>query len=134
MSKGKATQKKGSKKKQMLLYVQTSGPDTPERLYSPFILAQTAVAMGIDTVVYFLGKGILVVKKGEAEKIKVGGFPTLKQVMDDAVKAGVKLMICGQSCQLFGLDPKSAFVPDGRVVGAATLNDLVLEADGVMWF
>jgi predicted peroxiredoxin len=125
---------KESKKKQMLLYVQTSGPDTPERLYSPFILAQTAVSMGIDAIVYFLGKGVLVVKKGEAEKVKVGSFPTLRQVMDDAVKAGVKLMICGQSCQLFGLDPKAAFVPDGKVVGAATLNDQVLDADGTMWF
>lgn len=134
MSKGKAAPKKGSEKKQMLLYVQTSGPDTPERLYSPFILAQTAVAMGIDAIVYFLGRGVLVVRKGEAEKIKVGSFPTLKQVMDDAVKAGVELMICGQSCQLFGLDPKSAFVPGGKVVGAATLNDQVLEADGAMWF
>jgi predicted peroxiredoxin len=126
--------KKESKKKQMLLYVQTSGPDSPERLYSPFILAQTAVSMGIDAIVYFLGKGVLVVKKGEAEKVKVGSFPTLRQVMDDAVKAGVKLMICGQSCQLFGLDPKGAFVPDGKVVGAATLNDQVLDADGTMWF
>ena len=134
MSKGKTTPKKGSGKKQMLLYVQTSGPDTPERLYSPFILAQTAVTMGLDAVVYFLGKGVLVVRKGEPEKIKVGAFPTLKQVMDDAVKTGVKLMICGQSCQLFGLDPKSSFVPDGKVVGAATLNDQVLEADGTMWF
>ena len=134
LSKAKATTKKKSKNQKMLLYVQTSGPDTPERLYSPFILAQTAVAMGVSAIVYFLGKGVLVVKKGEAEKIKVGSFPTLRQVMDDAVKAGVKLMICGQSCQLFGLDAKSSFVPDGKVVGAATLNDQVLDADGTMWF
>ncbi len=133
MSKRKTLAKKVSKK-QKLLYVQTSGPDTPERLYSPFILAQTAKTMGLDATVYFLGKGVLVVKKGEAEKVKVGSFPTLKQVMDDATKAGVKLMICGQSCALFGLDPKGAFVADGQVVGAATLNDVVLEADGTMWF
>jgi predicted peroxiredoxin len=133
LSNRKTAVKKASKK-QMLVYVQTSGPDTPERLYSPFILATTAKAMGLDATVYFLGKGVLVVKRGEAEKIKVGSFPTLKQVMDDATKAGVRLMICGQSCALFGLDPKGAFVPDGQVVGAATLNDVVLEADGTMWF
>jgi hypothetical protein len=133
VSKKNTTAKKAARK-QTLLYVQTSGPDTPERLYSPFILAQTAKAMGLNATVYFLGKGVLVVKKGEAEKVKVGSFPTLKQVMDDATKAGVKLMICGQSCMLFGLDPKGAFVPEGQVVGAATLNDVVLEADGTMWF
>ncbi|MDP2841619.1 MAG: DsrE family protein [Candidatus Methanoperedens sp.] len=73
-----------------LLYVQTSGIDTPERLYSPFILALT-------------------------------------------IKAGVKLMVCEQSCQLINLG-RGEFVPAAEIVGAATLNDLVLEADGTMWF
>ena len=116
-----------------LLYVQTSGIDRPERLYSPFILAQTAKAMGIDATVYFLGTGITVLKKGNAEKIKIGEFPSLKDVMDQAVKAGVKLMVCEQSCQLINLD-KGDFIPDAEIVGAATLNDLVLDADGTMWF
>ena len=116
-----------------LLYVQTSGIDRPERLYSPFILAQTAKAMGIDATVYFLGTGITVLKKGNAEKIKIGEFPSLQEVMDQSVKAGVKLMVCEQSCQLINLD-KGDFVPNAEIVGAATLNDLVLDADGTMWF
>ncbi len=116
-----------------LLYVQTSGIDTPERLYSPFILAQTAKAMGIGATIYFLGMGITVVKKGNAEKIKIGQFPSLKEVMDQAVKAGVKLMVCEQSCQLISLG-RGEFIPPAEIVGAATLNDLVLEADGTMWF
>ncbi len=116
-----------------ILYVQTSGVDTPERLYSPFILAQTAKAMGIDPIIYFLGMGITVVKKGNAEKIKIGNFPSLKDVMEQSVKAGVKLMVCEQSCQLINL-AKGDFVPSAEIVGAATLNDLVLEADGTMWF
>lgn len=116
-----------------LLYVQTSGVDTPERLYSPFILAQTAKAMGIDSVIYFLGMGVTVVKKGNAEKIKMGSFPSLKEVMDQTIKAGVKLMVCEQSCQLIDLKTGD-FIPQSEIVGAATLNDLVLDADGTMWF
>ena len=84
--------------KKKILYVQTSGTDTPERLYAPFILGSTAVAMGIEATIYFVIKGITVVKSGEAEKIKIGGFPSLKEVMDQAVNAGVKLMVCEQSC------------------------------------
>jgi predicted peroxiredoxin len=116
-----------------LLYVQTSGIDTPERLYSPFILAQTAKAMGIDAIIYFLGMGITVVKKGNSEKIRIGKFPALKEVMDQTVKAGVKLMVCEQSTQLINL-ARGDFVAEAEIVGAATLNDLVLEADGTMWF
>jgi predicted peroxiredoxin len=116
-----------------ILYVQTSGVDTPERLYAPFILASTAVAMGLDATIYFLIKGVTVVKQGEAEKIKLGSFPTLKEVMDQAVKAGVKLEVCEQSCMLLGLE-RGDFEDAAKVVGAATLNDRLLDAETVISF
>jgi predicted peroxiredoxin len=116
-----------------LLYVQTSGVDTPERLYAPFVLASTARAMDLDATIYFVMKGVTALKKGEAEKIKVGSFPSLKEVMDQAVRTGVRLLVCEQSCMLLGLD-RGNFVDSARVVGAATLNDLVLESDGVLCF
>jgi predicted peroxiredoxin len=119
--------------KKHILYVQTSGVDTPKRLYSPFVLGMTAKAMDIDATIYFLGLGVTVVKKGEAEKVKEGNFPTVKEVMDQAIAAGVKLLVCEQSTQLLNLD-RGDFIPQAKIVGAATLNDLVLDADGTMWF
>jgi predicted peroxiredoxin len=119
--------------KKKILYVQTSGVDNPERAYSPFILATTAAMMNVEATVYFVIKGVTLVKKGEAEKIKMGSFPTLKEVMDQAIKAGVKLVVCEQSCGLLGI-PRGAFTKEANVVGAATLNDLALEADAVLCF
>jgi predicted peroxiredoxin len=119
--------------KRKFLYVQTSGVDSPERAYSPFILATTAAMMNVDATIYFVIKGITLVKKGEAEKIKMGSFPTLREVMDQALKAGVKLMACEQSCQLLGI-PRGDFTSEAKVVGAATLNDLALNADAVLCF
>jgi len=86
-----------------ILYMQTSGVDTPERTYAPFILAATAAAMGIDATIYFVNKGITIVKTGAAEAVKLGQFPPLRQVMDQAIKAGVKLTVCEQSCMLLGI-------------------------------
>ena len=120
-------------KKKHILYVQTSGIEHPKRLYSPFVLAMTAKAMDIDATIYFLGLGITVVKKGMAETVQEGEFPTVKEIMDQAVKAGVKLMVCEQSTQLLRLG-RGDFIPEAKIVGAATLNDLVLDADGTMWF
>ena len=118
-----------------ILYVQTSGTNIPQRLYSPFILAQTAVAMDVEPILYFLGEGITVVIKGNAEKIKMGSFPSLREVMDKTAEMGIKMMICQQSMQVFGQNLKPEdFVDYAKIVGAATLNDLVLEADGTMWF
>jgi predicted peroxiredoxin len=119
--------------KKKILYIQTSGIDTPERTYSPFVLATTAAMMNIDATVYFIIKGITIVKKGEAERIKLGSFPSLKEVINQAVKAGVKLRVCEQSCQLLEV-PRGEFIPEAKVVGAATLNDLVLDADAVLCF
>jgi predicted peroxiredoxin len=119
--------------KKKILYVQTSGVDQPERAYAPFILATTAAMMNVDATVYFVIKGITLVKKGEAEKIKIGSFPSLKEVMNQAVKAGVRLMVCEQSCGLLGI-PRGEFTEGANVVGAATLNDLTLNADAVLCF
>ena len=119
--------------KKNILYIQTSGVDTPERTYAPFILATTASMMGIDATIYFLIKGVTVVKKGEAEKIKLGSFSSLKEVMDQAIKAGVKLLVCEQSTQLLGLS-RGDFIPEAEVVGAATLNDVSVDADAILSF
>jgi predicted peroxiredoxin len=119
--------------KKRILYVQTSGVDSPERAYAPFILATTAAMMGVDATIYFLIKGVTLVKKGEAEKIKMGDFPSLKDVMDQAVKAGVKLAVCEQSCSLLGI-PRGDFTPEAKIVGAATLNDLSLNSDAIICF
>jgi predicted peroxiredoxin len=119
--------------KKHILYVQTSGIDSPKRLYSPFVLGMTAKAMDIDATIYFLGMGVTVVKKGEAEKIREGSFPTVKEIMDQAAAAGVKFMVCEQSTQLLNLD-RGDFIEQAEIVGAATLNDLALDADATMWF
>lgn len=119
--------------KKRILYVQTSGVDTPERLYSPFVLATVAASMNLDATIYFLGKGVTAVKKGEAERIQMGSFPVLSDVMQRAADAGVKFLVCDQSSQLMNLD-RGDYIDGAEVVGAATLNDLSLDADSVLSF
>ncbi len=118
---------------QKLVYVLTVGPEAPERLYAPFILATTAKMMDIDATIFFIMHGVKVVKKGEAEKIKIGEYPPLNEVIDQAIEAGVEMMVCDQSTQLLGLE-RGGYLEGAKVVGAATLNDLVLSADGSLVF
>jgi predicted peroxiredoxin len=119
--------------KKRILYIQTSGINAPMRLYSPFVLATVAASMNIDATIYFLGTGLSVVKTGEAEKIKMGEFPPLSEVMKRAADAGVKFLVCDQSSQLMGLE-RGDYVDGVEVVGAATLNDLALDADAILSF
>jgi predicted peroxiredoxin len=116
-----------------ILYIQTSGLETPERLYAPFILGMTAKAMDVEASIFFMIQGITVLKKGEAEKVKIGSFPRLSEVMDQAIKVGVKMYVCEQSTQLLGI-PRGDFIPEATIAGAGTLNDLALDADSAITF
>jgi predicted peroxiredoxin len=117
--------------KKTILYVQTS--DDPARQYSPLVLAQTAKAMDLDATVYYLGMGLKILKPGEAEKIKLGNFPSVKDMIEETLKAGVKILVCEASKRMLGWE-KVELIPGPKIVGAATLNDLALEADATMWF
>ncbi|MFB0519490.1 MAG: DsrE family protein [Acidobacteriota bacterium] len=117
--------------KKSILYVQTS--DAPERQYSPLVLAQTARAMDIDAKLYYLGQGLKILRPGAAEKIKLGNFPSLMEVMKMTLEMGIEIYVCEASKQMLGWE-KIDLIPGVKIVGAATLNDLVLEADATMWF
>jgi predicted peroxiredoxin len=114
----------------MILYVQTS--DQPERQYSPLVLAQTAKAMGVRPVIYYLGQGLRILPPGAADKIKIGNFPTVGEMLKQTLSMGIEIMVCEASKQMLGWD-KIQLISGVKIVGAATLNDLVLEADGVVY-
>jgi len=114
-----------------ILYVQTS--DIPERQYSPLVLAQTAKAMDINPKVYYLGQGLKILVPGVAEKIKLGNFPSVLDVINKKIEMGIEIYACEASKQMFGLE-KIELLPGVKIVGAGTLNDLALESGATMWF
>jgi predicted peroxiredoxin len=114
-----------------ILYVQTS--DDAERQYSPLVLAQTAKAMDIDAKVYYLGQALRVLKPGEPEKIKMGSFPNVMEMIQQTLAAGIEIYVCEASKQMLGWD-QVELIPGVKIVGAGTLNDLALDADATMWF
>ncbi len=117
--------------KKFILYVQTS--EAPERQYSPLVLAQTATAMMLDAKIYYLGMGLKILLPGAAEVVRLGSFPTVKEMMDKAIEMGVEFYACEASRQMLGWD-NVTLVPGVKIVGAGTLNDLALDAGATMWF
>lgn len=119
------------KNENSILYVQTS--DEPERQYSPLVLAQTAKMMDLDVKVYYLGKGLKILRPGVAEKIKLGSFPSVAEMIQKTLAMGIDIYVCEASKQMFGWE-KVDLIQGVKIVGAATLNDLVLDAGATMWF
>lgn len=114
-----------------ILYVQTT--DAPERQYSPLVLAQTAKAMNIKATVYYLGMGLRILKPGVAENMKLGDFPSVKDMLDKTLNMGIEILVCEASKRMLGWE-KVDLIPGVKIVGAATLNDLVLDVDATQWF
>ena len=119
------------KDEKFILYVQTS--DVPERQYSPLVLAQTAKMMDLKPKVYYLGQGLKMLMPGEAEKIKLGAFPSLAEMLDKTMEMGIEILVCEASKQMMGWETVD-LRPGVKIVGAATLNDLSLEAGATQWF
>lgn len=129
---GKTAKEIGTmKNEKSILYVQTS--DAPERQYSPLVLAQTAKAMDLEPAVYYLGTSLRVLVPGEAEKIKLGDFPSVGEMLQKSIEMGIPVYVCEASKRMLGWE--KAELRDGvKIVGAATLNDLALDAGATMWF
>ena len=117
-----------------ILYVQTSGVDTPERTYTPFILATTAAMMDIDATIYFLMRA----RKLRDKLIKdlldpipysfLNGHPTKRLPNNIAVRYS---FIEGESI-LLSLDTMGVAASSGSACTAKTLEPShVLRAIGL---
>ncbi len=120
-----------NEKPNQILYVQTS--DDPSRQYPPLVLAQTAKAMGLEPIVYYLGMGLKIMRPGAAEEIKMGTFPSVREMLDRTMEMGVPIYVCEASKQMLGWEQVD-LIEGAKIVGAATLNDLALESGATLWF
>lgn len=114
-----------------ILYVVTT--DEPTKQYSPLVLAQTAAMMELKPKVYYLGTSLKILKIGEAEKIKIGSFPTVAEMIKKTKEMKIPIYVCEASKQMLGWE-KIDLICGVKIVGAGTLNDLVLDAGATMWF
>ncbi|MEW6657333.1 MAG: DsrE family protein [Thermodesulfobacteriota bacterium] len=121
--------------KKKVLYIQTSGVETPERTYAPFILGATAKAMDMDASIFFGIKGVTILQKGQAEKITLPQpFGALKDAIALAAEAGVPFLVCEESARMLGIDLEEGFIEGVKIVCAPNLNSMVVESDAVMTF
>ena len=54
-------------------------------------------------------------------------------MIDKTLEMGVEILVCEASKQMLGWE-KVDLRPGVKIVGAATLNDLTLEANATQWF
>lgn len=119
------------KNERQILYVQTS--DSPDRQYSPLVLAQTARAMELEPIVYYLGTSLKMLVPGAADGIVMGDFPSVGEMLRQTIGMGIPVYVCEASKRMMGQE-ELELLEGCNVVGAGTLNDLALDSGATMWF
>jgi predicted peroxiredoxin len=83
-----------SEEKEKIFLIVTHAGEDPERATFPFVIANAAQAMDVEAVVAVQGTGVYLAQKGYADHISVPGLTPLKQLIDNFVANGGKILVC----------------------------------------
>lgn len=117
--------------KKMLIFC---GSDDPYKAFPPFMLASGALAMDMDITFFFTLRGLNIIKKGGAEKIKLPGAPkTLPEFIKIMQEANATFIACSAAFPI--VDCKEEDLIEGvECGGVATFVSDADEADIVLTF
>jgi predicted peroxiredoxin len=109
-----------------LLVITKLGPEEPEKLLMPFIVANTALAMDIPVTMFFMASAVELAVKGKAEQIpKLESMPELPSLLKSIIELGADIQLCGPCSNHRGITPDQ-LIENAVIGGAAGLVDLVM--------
>jgi predicted peroxiredoxin len=80
--------------KEKIVYLTTYSGENPEKASLPFVLANAALSMDIDAVVALQGPAVYLAKKGYLQHVFAAGLPPLKDLVENFVSTGGRLLVC----------------------------------------
>ncbi|NOZ58845.1 MAG: hypothetical protein GXO66_04635 [Euryarchaeota archaeon] len=115
-----------------LVFVLTTGLSSPGVTRATLMFSAISAAMDVETTLFCVQEGAEVMVRGALDGEKASpGVPTVKQRLEEAIEAGVEILVCEQTMRVKGISAEE-LIPEARVSGAATLIDLALEARNVL--
>ncbi len=115
-----------------IVYIITHAEDNPEKAIIPFVLANGAIAMDVDVSIILQSNGVLLAKKGYAEKINHSGFDPLKKLIDQYIQAGKKIYLCGPCVKARNMEDD--IIEGVTIIGAAKVVQEALSAKAVFTY
>ncbi len=102
-----------------LVFMVTHGPDHPEHVTIPFVMAVAALASDVEAVIGLQADAVEIAVKGRADSVAAAGFPPLSKLMNDYKELGGKILICGPCVKSRQIDVATQLVENAEVVAAA---------------
>ena len=111
--------------KKRLVIMVTYGAENPEKATIPYVLANTALASGIEVIIGIQATGVYTVSKECYKHIFAAGFPPLRELVDNFIKSGGKIYVCGPCINSRKIDADKQLIEGAKVVNAATFIIIV---------
>jgi predicted peroxiredoxin len=114
-----------------IVYISTNGPENPEKASLPFVLANAAMVMEVETMVALQGAAVFLAKKGMLEHVHAAGFAPLKQLVESFFEQGGKLVVCVPCIQERKIDV-SELIDNAVPMSGGSLTEEILSANATL--
>ena len=122
-------------REQTVVFIVTSGPNTPQRCATPFYLGALLASMDAQVHIFFTMEGVNLMRTGVAESlVAMEGGKTIIGFIRDAKRAGVVLHVCRPALPGYELAEDALIDEVDHISGAGVLADLILSCDKVISF
>lgn len=120
---------------QVVIFLMTSGPSTPQRCATPFYLGSLLAAMDCDVKIFFTMEGVRLLQKGVPENLTaMEGGKYIHTFMQEAKRSGVELIGCKPALPGYELEAGELIDEVDEVANAGRLADLILTCDKLITF
>lgn len=98
--------------------------DDPDRVATPLVLANNALAAGGEVLVWLSLEGVKLARSGAADALKSKSFPPVAELLASFSEAGGRLGVCPPCAKTHGVVqeqmlPNAQFMGGAAVIGAA---------------
>lgn len=116
---------------QKLLIIATHAEEHPDKATLPFVVGNTALAMGTQVTIILQASAVFLATEGYAEHVQAAGFPSLTDLMATYKEAEGKLLVCSPCLQARKIEADQ-LIEESQIVAGATLVAELMESAKVI--
>ena len=93
-----------------------------DRVATPLVLANSALANGKDVLIWLTMEGVELAKKGSAETLTPISFSPVSELLDTYIENGGRIGICPPCAKTHGLSDEN-IIDNAELMGAVAMLD-----------
>ncbi len=109
----------------------THAKDNTDKATVGFVVANAALASGLETVIFLSIEAVNLSVEGYADDIAEAGFKPLKELMNMFAEGGGKLWVCSPCFKKRSL-PEDSLVSNATIVGGAKMVEFITQGAGTV--